>query len=188
MSQASGDYVPTDPDDEDNNLEQRMTDLYGTRLHTGLRRRRQRLTIPAKFRDGDSDLAPYDTNSLNSYLNCMHHDLSLQDYAHIYAAIHCGLGTSDQHNVMTSDEVVTTILTQYYVSKGLKISGQDRVNAVMKELRQLHNQMVVKPVKLSTLSPEEKKASLQYLMFLKKNVVVKSRVVVVQTGENNAYT
>ena len=161
--QASRDYLPGNPDNDD--LAQRMDGIYGTRLRTGLQRCCQQLTVPEKIRDGGRDLEPYNTNSLSSNLNFMHHNLSLQDYAHIYAAIHCDLGTPDKYNVMTSDEVVTTILTQYHVLKGLKAFDQEGVNVNMKELRQLHDRMVIKPVKSSSLTPEEKKASLHYLMF-----------------------
>ena len=54
----------------------------------------------------------------------MKHDLSLQDYSHIYMSIHCGIGTLDKENLMTSDAVVTAILTQYHVSKGLTVFSQ----------------------------------------------------------------
>ena len=145
-----------------------MSDLYRTRRRTGLRRRRARMRVPAKFRDGGEDLAPYDSSNLSADMHMMSHDLSLTDYAHIYASIHCGLGTPDEHNIMTSDEVVTTILTQFHVSKGLKVFGQEGANAVLKELKQLHDRMVMTPVSSTTISKQEKQAALQYLMFLKK--------------------
>eukprot|EP00957_Ditylum_brightwellii_P084697 6439847-Ditylum_brightwellii.AAC.1 len=59
-------------------------------------------------------------------------------------------------------------MTQYHVSKGLKVFGKKGTEAVMNELKQLHDRSVLDPKDPSELSDEEKKASLQYLMFLKK--------------------
>ena len=93
-------------------------------------------------------------------------DLSLTDYSRLYAKIHC-TAIKDEHNFMTSD-VVTTCLTQYHVSKGLKVFGQKGIEAVLKELKQLHDRMVIEPQHHKEMSKDEKKSSLQYLMFLKK--------------------
>ena len=46
--------------------------------------------------------------------------LYLRDYARIHLTIHCG--TNQQDNVMRNP-LVTTILYQYHVSKGLKVFG-----------------------------------------------------------------
>ena len=98
-------------------------------------------------------------------MNLMTHDLSLQNYAHIYANLHCTLSVPDDKNVMTLDAVVNTILTQYHVSIGLKIFRNKGVEAVLKELCQLHDRMVMKPVAAESLTKSEKEATLQYLMF-----------------------
>ena len=52
----------------------------------------------------------------------IHTTLSLEEYAHVYAAIH-KTGVPDNNKYMTSD-LITTMLTQYNVSKGLKIYGE----------------------------------------------------------------
>ena len=96
-----------------------------------------------------------------------HDQLDLKDYATIYAKIHCHYGICSNDNIMMND-TVTNILTQYHVSKGLKLYGDDGVQAVLKELQQLHDRMVLQPVDGNQLSDAEKRASLQYLMFLKK--------------------
>ena len=101
-------------------------------------------------------------------MHMMSHDLSLTNYTHIYASIHCDLGMFNGHNLMTPDKVVTAILNQYHVSKGLKVFGQEGANAVLKDLKQLHDCMVMTPVSSKTISKQEKQAALQYLMFLKK--------------------
>lgn len=149
--------------------QQEMDNKYGTRLREGLRSRRKRLTIPAKFKGMEAASEDdYSTDEMSADLHMIRHTpLSLQNYAHIYAMLHCGVGVPDHHNVMTSD-IVTTILTQYHVSKGLKIFGDEGVKAVLKELQQLHDILVIKPVKAQSLTLAQKKASLQYLMFLKQ--------------------
>ena len=71
-------------------------------------------------------------------------NLSLKDYARIYATIHFSIGMSDKHNIMTSD-IVTTVLTQYHVSKGLKVYGEKGIEAVLSELKHLRDRMVIEP-------------------------------------------
>jgi hypothetical protein len=70
----------------------------------------------------------------------------------------------DQYNSLEAS--MTT--PQYGVAKGLKLFGEDGVNAVLKELRQLHDMEVVSGVHPSDLSREEVKRALPYLMFLKR--------------------
>ena len=105
-----------------------------------------------------------------------HEKLDLKDYATIYAKVHCNFGIPNKYNIMM-DNTVTTILTQYHVSKGLKIFGQKGVDVVLKELNQLHERMVMEPVDRANLSRAEKRAALQYLMFLKqkRNGIIKGR-------------
>ena len=41
--------------------------------------------------------------------------------------------------------MVSTILTQFHVSKGLKVYGEKGVNTVLQKLQQLHNCLVIEP-------------------------------------------
>jgi hypothetical protein len=59
-------------------------------------------------------------------------------------------------------------LSQFGVNKGIKLFGQDGVDAVLKELSQLHNRKVVIPEDPKQLTREQKHKALQYLMFLKR--------------------
>ena len=59
-------------------------------------------------------------------------------------------------------------LTQYSVKKGLQIFGEAGVEAVLKELKQLHDRTVIEPVNADKLTLEEKQGALAYLMFLKE--------------------
>ena len=61
-----------------------------------------------------------------------------------------------------------TVLTQYTLKKGLQVFGTAGVEAVNKELLQLHDHKVGEPRDVSKLSPTQKKNALGYLMFLKQ--------------------
>jgi hypothetical protein len=69
---------------------------------------------------------------------------------------------------LDNDPINHTIMTQYHVSKGLNVFGKEGTDAVMSELKQLHERLIPDPKDLDELTKEEKKASLQYLMFLTK--------------------
>eukprot|EP00957_Ditylum_brightwellii_P049785 3774869-Ditylum_brightwellii.AAC.1 len=43
--------------------------------------------------------------------------------------------------MLENDPVTHTILTQYHVSKGLKVFGEEGTNNVLSELKQLHDRM-----------------------------------------------
>ena len=58
--------------------------------------------------------------------------LDIRYYALLHVTIHCR--TSPQYNVMRNP-LVTAILTQYHVSKGLKVFGEPRVAAFLKGLK-----------------------------------------------------
>jgi hypothetical protein len=59
----------------------------------------------------------------------------------------------------------STMFTQHNVRKGMKLFGEAGVDAVKKELTQLHERGVLAP---KDLNDHERKAALQYLMFLKQ--------------------
>ena len=61
-----------------------------------------------------------------------------------------------------------TVLTQYTLKKGLQVFGPPGVEAVYKELQQLHQHRVGEPRDAATLSKTQKKNALGYLMFLKR--------------------
>ena len=59
-----------------------------------------------------------------------------------------------------------TFMTQRNVKKGIKLFGEAGVEAIMKELTQLHERGVLRP-NSQELNKQERKDALQYLMFLK---------------------
>lgn len=75
-------------------------------------------------------------------------------YAHLHACV--------------NETLLGTIFTQYSVKTGIKMFGKEGVNAVLKELKQVHSRRVILPVSGKKLTPKQKKDALQYLMFLKK--------------------
>ena len=164
-------------------LEAYMDDRYGTRVRRNLRSRRVRDTVPSKFAGMEAD----NTEDIEAQLNAMSHQpLSLKYYANIYAEIHHNR-IADADNYL-KNEMVSTILTQYHVSKGLKIFGEKGVDAVLKELRQLHYRMVIEPKFADSMTEKQKDDTLQYLMFLKEKRagVIKGRGCA--EGRNNVST
>lgn len=58
------------------------------------------------------------------------------------------------------------VMTQYSMKKGLQMFGNDGVDAVLAELKQLHDRKVMIP--MNDLPRQKKRGALEYLMFLKK--------------------
>jgi hypothetical protein len=108
-------------------LEKEIDSKYGTPLSTNMQSRKDRNNIPSKFRPLKGS-----SNTMTGKL------MDLKEYAKMYAKIHCSLGVDDNTNFMTN-KIVTTILTQHHVSKGLKVFGEKGVDAVLVEMKQLHD-------------------------------------------------
>ena len=54
------------------------------------------------------------------------------------------------------------------MKKGLQIFGKEGADAIQKEMEQLHIMGVLIPQHKSSMTPQERKRVLQYLMFLKR--------------------
>ena len=69
------------------------------------------------------------------------------------------------------------IMTQFGMKQGIKHFGQKGIDALMVELKQLDVRRVLEPVHAPSLSKEEKRMTLNYLMFLKEkhSGVIKGR-------------
>jgi hypothetical protein len=70
-----------------------------------------------------------------------------------------------EHSMQDMDGIA---MTQYIMQKGLKKFGDPGVEAVLSELKQLHNRNVLAPKNSDELSQFDKKAALRYLIFLKQ--------------------
>ena len=99
--------------------------------------------------------------------------LDLGEYSHLHVNIHCG---PNQHDNVMRNPLITMILTQYHVSKGIEFFGEPGVSAVPKELKQLHDRMVMDPKNADEMTTSKKNAALQYLMFLKEKRCGKIKV------------
>ena len=88
--------------------------------------------------------------------------LDLRDYVRLHATIHCG---PNQHDNVMRNLMITTILTQYHVSKGLKVFGDPRLAAVPKELKQLHVRMVMNPKNDDEMTTIKKGSALIFNVF-----------------------
>ena len=73
--------------------------------------------------------------------------------------------------------ITETALTQYSIKRALKLFGDRAAEAVLAEMKQLHDRGVISPQDGTTLSKEQKMKSLEYLMFLKEknNGTIKGR-------------
>ena len=60
------------------------------------------------------------------------------------------------------------VMAQYGVQKGLRMFGEKGTSAVHKEMKQIHDRHVLKPVDPGTMSKSDKSEALRYLMFLKE--------------------
>ena len=69
---------------------------------------------------------------------------------------------------LTSDLEATALTQQFTLKRGLKEFGKEGVEALSKEIAQLHIRKVGKPISSSQLTREQKRASLRYLMVLTK--------------------
>jgi hypothetical protein len=81
------------------------------------------------------------------------HDLrprKLRDYSHMYATLE-GIA-----------------MTQHTINPGLKMFSEAGTNAVLQELKQLHDRKVVEPKTFHDLPWKERRDSLRYPMFLKE--------------------
>ena len=98
-------------------------------------------------------------------VNTTSHKIPLTNYAKIYTTLHFQLCMNVANNIMKND-VVTTVPTQYHVSKEVKVFGQDGIDAVLAEFKQLQNRVAMNPTNLSNVLVEEKQSTLQYFMLL----------------------
>lgn len=66
------------------------------------------------------------------------------------------------------EPMLCTVLTQYGMRRGLKLFGTEGDDAVRRELQQIHDREVLRPQSGSQLTEADRRAALQYLMFLKQ--------------------
>ena len=121
-----------------------MDKQYGARTRTNMRARKQKSDLPPKLRIhpkiNSKQPKFLHANAIVQTMGNTH--LNPRDYACMYSKIHCRPNRQDN---MMRNPLVKTILTQYHVSKVLKVFGEPGVAAVLKELKKLHDRMVMDP-------------------------------------------
>ena len=88
-----------------------------------------------------------------------------RDYSHLFANTDTFTDVDVADNLETDEPLATP---QMSMKKGLKIFGKHGVEAVKKEMLQLHERKVMEPRHAAELSPAQKQEALAYLMFLKR--------------------
>eukprot|EP00957_Ditylum_brightwellii_P202399 15329997-Ditylum_brightwellii.AAC.1 len=86
---------------------------------------------------------------------------------------------------MTESPIDAAVMTQYHVSKGLKVVGKYGIAAVNKELRELVICNVMDPLDPDKMKWKDKKEVLQYIMFLTRNNAGELKVEGALTVQNN---
>ena len=119
-----------------------MEKKYGARTQTNMRARKRRSDPPLKLRIHPkiNSKRPKILHANVMVQNMGNTHLDLRIYARIHATIHYGL--NQQYTVMCNP-LITTIFTQYHVSKVLNVFGDTGVAAVLKEIKQLQGRMAM---------------------------------------------
>ena len=133
-----------------------MDKQYDTRKITNMRARKRKMYLPPKLHIHPTINSKWSkVLHANAMVQTMgNNHLDLRDYARLHLTIHCKLNQND--NVMRNP-MVTTIPTQYHVSKGLKVFCDPGVAAVLKEQKQLHDRMVMEPKNADKTTTSKKK-------------------------------
>ena len=83
----------------------------------------------------------------------------------------CAMTAVDKYNLegdILSPYIDDVVLTQYNMRRGIQLFRQRGIDAVRKELKQLNDRLVAKPVSPESLTKEQRARALAYLMFLKE--------------------
>ena len=108
-----------------------MDKQYGAQTRTNMQSRKRKSDLPLKFRIhrkiNSKRSKVLHANAMVQAMGNTHIDL--REYAWIHATIHCG---PSQHCNVMYNPLITTILTQYHVSKGINYFGEPGVAAVLK--------------------------------------------------------
>lgn len=120
-------------------LEEEMDSKYGARKREGMRRRR---------------MPNYNV------------ELLAQAHSHVVAP------SFDATRLASLDPglepLISVVLTQYGMKKGLKLFGEEGDSAIQAEMQQIHDREVMIPRSPVSLNRAERRKALRYLMFLKK--------------------
>ena len=111
-----------------------------------------------------------------------------RSYSHRYAGEDFVVGDDTGIILATRGDDEVLEMPQMSLKAGLRTFGDDGIKAVEKEMRQLHDRDVMKPVHKCCLTPEQRKEALADLMFLKRKRCGKIKGRGVQTARSKELT
>ena len=91
-----------------------------------------------------------------------------RNYNHRYAGEDFVAGDTTGTTLTTKGNDVVLETPQRSLIAGLQIFGDDGMKAVEKEMSQLHDRDMMKPIQKKCLTQEQRKEALAYLMLLKR--------------------
>lgn len=106
----------------------------------------------------------FEETTIHRNLFCGGYEKAIRKIADYHARIVLVSQAIEQYNNIEA----SLVTPQYGVKRGLEIFGEKGAEAVLKELKQLHDLSVVSPVHPRDMTKEEIKRALPYLMFLKR--------------------
>ena len=132
---------------------------------TGVRRTKREIRLPERF--GDYRVHLHSKQEINRSTNSEEAVLAL---------IMCHWS---ERNRMISKKKFYQMIQTYSLKKGLEKFGARGKQAAYKEMKQLHKRVVFKPVKVESLTHQERKRAMESLMFLveKRDKIIKARTV-----------
>ena len=139
-------------------MSETMDKQYSARTRTNIQaRKRKKFLLPKLRIHLQINSKRYKVLHANVMVQTMGNThLDLRYYSRIHATIHC---RPSQHDNVMRNPLITTILIKYHVSKGLKVFDVPVVAAILKEIKQLHDRMVMEPKNTDKTTTSQKKGS-----------------------------
>jgi hypothetical protein len=95
-----------------------------------------------------------------------------QETAQVIATVMCHWNNVCKHY---NDTKLAMFIQTYSLNKGMKQFGQKGMDAAIKEMKQLHDRTVFEGIKVSHMTPLERKRAMESPLFLIKNAMEESR-------------
>ena len=159
-------YIPNQDDEEE---EKDNSGDNVTTNNAGVRRTTRQVNVPTRY----GTLYQH----LHSKMEKERCDEYSSDTAVILAHIMCQYDESNTRKM--SKKKFYQFVQTYTLNKGIKRFGMEAKRSAFKEMKQLHDRIVFKPVRIENLTELEKKRAMESLMFLveKRDKRLKSRIV-----------
>jgi hypothetical protein len=113
------------------------------------------------------------------HLHAARDDKNTEEYSieHAHTIAHIMCHYNNPSCKMMSKKKFYQLVQRYSVQKGIKKFGKKGKNAAYKEMRQLHERVVFKPIKVESLTRLERQIAMESLIFLieKRDGSIKAR-------------